>query len=95
MLAFQDQKKPLEIQCDASQTGLGAVLMQEGRPISYSRRNLTPTETRYAQTEKEMLPAVFSLTKFHQCMSGRVTKIRSDHKPLQAILKKPVDRAPR
>lgn len=95
ILTFYKQNDPLEIQCDASQKGLGAVLMQNGKPISYASRALTPTETRYAQIEKEMLAVVFALTKFHQYTYGRLTKIKSDHKPLQAIMKKPLDRAPR
>ena len=43
----------LDIQRDASKTGLGTVLMQDGKPIPFSRRALTPTETRYAQIEKK------------------------------------------
>ena len=64
-LAFNNPQEKLTIQCEASQTGLGAVLMQNGRPIAYTSRALTETETRYAQIEKEMLAIVFSLEKFH------------------------------
>ncbi|XP_063595036.1 uncharacterized protein K02A2.6-like [Penaeus indicus] len=42
-----------------------------------------------------MLAVVFALKKFHQYTFGRLTKVISDHKPLQAIMKKPLDRAPR
>ena len=55
ILAFYDPAKELVIESDASQKGLGAVLMQQGRPIAYAIRALTPTETRYAQIEKETL----------------------------------------
>ena len=40
------------LQCDASQSGLGAALMQNGQPVAYGSRALTPAETRYAQIEK-------------------------------------------
>ncbi|KAK7105231.1 hypothetical protein V1264_016637 [Littorina saxatilis] len=69
--------------------------MQGGRPIAYSSRALTETETRYAQIEKEMLAIVFSLEKFHQYTFGRLVHIESDHKPLEAILQKPLSAAPR
>ena len=52
VLCFYDVGKLVTIQCDASETGLGAVLLQEGQPISYASRALTDTETRYAQIEK-------------------------------------------
>ena len=90
VLSYYDQDKSLVIQCDASKTGLGTVLMQDGKPIAYAT-----TECRYAQLEKEMLAITFSLTKFHQYAFGRHTHIISDHKPLQAIVKKPLDQAPR
>ena len=71
VLSYFNPSKSLEIQCDASQSGLGAVLLQEGRPLSYASRALTPTETRYVQIEKEMLAVVFALKKFHQYTYGR------------------------
>ena len=43
------------IQCDASQNGLGAVLMQDGQAIVDASRAMTDAETGYAQIEKEML----------------------------------------
>lgn len=95
VLAYYDVLKPLEIQCDASETGLGAALLQNGQPVSFASRALTPTEIRYAQMEKEMLAIVFALKKFHQYSFGRATKIITDHKPLQSILKKQLDQVPR
>ena len=94
-LAFYNPQEELTIQCDASQTGTGAVLMQNGRPIAYASRALTETKTRYAQTEKEMLAIVFSLEKFHQFLFGRSVQVESDHQLLEAILQKPLSAAQR
>lgn len=80
---------------DASQKGFGAALLLKGKPIAYASRVLTDTEERYAQIEKEMLAIVFSLEKFHQYTFGRPVTVRSDHKPLESILKKPLSSAPR
>ena len=71
------------------------MLMQQGRLITYASRALTPTETRYAQIEKEMLAIVFSLETLHQQVFARKTVVYSDHKPLESIVKKPKHRAPR
>ena len=63
--------KPVTIQCDASGKGLGAVLLQEGKPVCYASRALTDTESRYAAIEAEMLAVVFACRKFHQYIYGR------------------------
>jgi hypothetical protein len=48
------------------------------------------TGKRYSQIEKEMLSIVFGLTRFHTYTYGRKITIYNDHKPLAAILEKPV-----
>ena len=95
VLAFYNPEEELTIQCDASQSGLGAVLLQSDRPVAYASRALTDPETRYAQIEKELLAIVFSVEKFHQYTFGRPVKVQSDHKPLEAILQKPLSSAPK
>ena len=83
VLRYYDPSLDLTIQCDASQSGLGAALLQNGKPIEYASRSLTDTETRYAQIEKEMPAIVFSLERFNQYTFGRHVHIESDHKPLE------------
>ena len=95
VLAFYDPSKDLMIQCDASQSGLGAVLLQNGKPLAYCSRALTPTERNYAQIEKELLAIVFSVEKWHQYAFGRHISVQSDHKPLETIFNKPLSSAPR
>ena len=93
VLSYYDPSSELTIQCDASQRGLGAALLQNQN--AYASRALTETETRYAQIEKEMLAIVYALEKFNQFTFGRKVTVHSDHKPLEAILKKPLACAPR
>jgi hypothetical protein len=52
VLAYYDVRKPVTITCDASKSGLGAVLLQDLKPVAYASRALTDAETRYAQIEK-------------------------------------------
>ena len=42
--SYYDSQSELVLQCDASQKGLGAALLQKGKPIAYARRALTETE---------------------------------------------------
>ena len=84
----------MEIQCDASQHGLGAVLIQDSQPIAYSSRSLTNVEGRYAQIEEEMLSIVHAYKKFHPYIFGQEVTVYNDHKPLEQILKKPLLAAP-
>ena len=63
--------------------------------MAYASRALTDTETWYAQLEKEILAIVYGLEKFNQFTFGRHVTVYSDHKPLEAILKKPLACAPR
>ena len=73
VLRYYDVTKPVTIQCDASDTGLGAVLLQGGQPICYASRALTDTEKRYVQTEKELLGIVWPCDKFDKNIYTGVT----------------------
>jgi hypothetical protein len=74
VLKYYDPKLQLVLQSDASETGLGATIMQENQPIAYASRALTNTETRYAQIEKELLSVIFGLERFHQYTYGRTVQ---------------------
>ena len=95
VLAYFYSDKQLVVQCDASAFGIGAALLQDGRPVAYASRALSDTESRYAAIEKEMLAVVFALERWHQFTYGRFVIVNSDHKPLQAITRKYLDRAPK
>lgn len=94
VLRYYDHRKPLTLQADSSKDGLGACLLQEGQPLCYASRSLTDTEKRYAQIEKELLAIVFAAKRFHQYVFGRTVTVQSDHKPLEAIVRKPLNKAP-
>ena len=95
VLGYFDTKKQTVVQCDASQAGLGAVLLQEGRPVEYASRALTATEQSYSQIEKEELAICFAMERFHTYVYARHVVIETDHKPLIAIAKKSLASAPR
>ena len=85
----------MTLQCDASQSGLGAALLQNGQPVAYASRALTDTETRYAQIEKELLAIVFGCEHFEAYTYGRdIVHVETDHKPLEAIMQKQLYSAP-
>ena len=64
VLAFFQPDVPITLQNDASEYGLGALLMQKDKPVAYASLSLKPAERNYAQIEKEMLAIVFGLEKF-------------------------------
>jgi transposase InsO family protein len=82
VLFIFDPQLPVQIATDASGTGLGAVLMQKGRPVLFAARSLTPAEVNYSIIEKELLAVVFALRRFHFYTLGRPIEILTDHQPL-------------
>ena len=93
-LRYYDRRKPVTVQADASQRGLGACLLQDGQPIAYASKSLTDTETRYANIERELLAIVFACQWFNTYVLGRPFTVESDHKPLEMIHQKSLASAP-
>ena len=81
--------KPLILATDASNKGIGAVLLQEcegiENPLAHAYIVLTETQKLYSQIEKEALAIVFGVKKFHQFLYGLNFRLITDHKPLVAI----------
>ena len=87
VLRYYNLAEEVTLQCDASQHGLGAALLQNGQPVAYASRALalTTAETRYAQIEKELLAIVFACERFESYIYGRdETNVQTDHKPLES-----------
>ena len=87
-LAYYDPAKKIVLQVDASMKGLGAMLLQEGKPIAFASKALTDTESRYAtcNTECELLAVVYGCERFHTYLIyGQSFVVETDHKPLESI----------
>ena len=95
ILKYYNVDEEVTLQCDASERGLGATLLQNGQPVAFASRTLSSTERNYAQIEKECLAIAFGCHKFSQYLARREkVTIETDHKPLQSIFKKSLLSAP-
>ena len=61
ILALPKGMEDFGVYCDASISGLGAVLMQRGHVIAYSSRQLKPHEANYSMHDLELGAVVFAL----------------------------------
>ena len=93
-LAYFDPSKEVTLQVDASKKGLGAVMFQDGKPVAFASKALNACEQRYAQIEKELYTILFDCERFHHYVYGRTINVKSDHKPLESVMKKLLCSAP-
>ncbi|PFX18959.1 Retrovirus-related Pol polyprotein from transposon 17.6 [Stylophora pistillata] len=71
VLKFYSIEEEVTIQTDASNKGLGIVLLQNGQPVAFASRTLSPAEQSYATIEKECLGIVFACERFNQYLARR------------------------
>jgi hypothetical protein len=77
--------KPFSVYCDASYTSLGCVLMQEGRVVAYSSRQLKVHERNYPTHDLELVAVVHALKTWRHYLYGHNCDIYTDHKSLKYI----------
>lgn len=83
ILKYPDFNKPFKINTDASCYALGAVLLQEGHPISYASRTLNTHEIKYGTPEKELLGVVWACKHFRPYIYGKEFLLQTDHEALK------------
>ena len=92
ILAYADYKKPFQLQTDASDLGLGAVLYQNDndghqRVTAYASRSLSHTECNYPAHKLECLALKWAITdRFHKYLYGGQFDVYTDSNPLTCIL---------
>ena len=88
-LASADVDRPFILRTDASETGIGAVLLQEFDdekfPVAFASRKLLDRETRYSTIERECLAVVWAVQKFEAYLYGREFVLEVDHEPLRTL----------
>jgi hypothetical protein len=87
VLAQPNTTKPFDVCCDASSTGLGGVLIQEGRVISYSSRQLRCHEEHYSTHDHVLAAVVMALWTWHHYLYGNAVHIYTDQKSLKYIFR--------
>lgn len=86
VMTCPDYTKPFVIQCDASSTGIGAVLCQKtdeiDQPVAYLSRKLNEREAKYSASERELLSVVYAVEKFRPYVDGTRFTVLTDHSAL-------------
>jgi hypothetical protein len=85
VLAQPDIEKLFDVYCDASDMGIGGVLMQDGRAIAYASRQLWCHEEHYPIHDLELLAVVHTLKVWRHYLLGNLVHIYTDHKNLKYL----------
>ncbi|GKC70561.1 putative reverse transcriptase domain-containing protein, partial [Tanacetum coccineum] len=85
ILTLPDGVEDFVVHCDASNQGLGYVLMQRGKVIAYASRQLKIHEKNYTTHDLELGAVVFALKTWRHYLYGTKCVIYTDHKSLQCI----------
>jgi transposase InsO family protein len=81
VLQSPDFMKPFHVTCDASGFAIGAVLTQDGKPIAYESRQMTPAEKNYGVGEQELLAVIHAFQVWRCYLEGSTVVVITDHHP--------------
>ena len=87
-LPYFNPKISTTLQTNASKKGLGAVILQNSRPVMFASWALTGAEKNYQNLERECSAMIWGMEKFHYFLYGKQFTLKTDQKPLVSIYKK-------
>ena len=83
ILAIVDPHKPFVVETDASATAIGAVLIQDGRPIAFESKKLNRAQQNYSAYERELFAIVHALKKWRHYLYGATFEVLFDHESIK------------
>ena len=101
-LKYFNPSQEIYVETEASEKGLGCVLMQPGEsgdeskmfPVHFASRSLSTAKAGYSNIECETLGMVIAIKHLHQYMYGEQFTVITDHKPLVSLAQKPIHKLP-
>ncbi len=81
VLVLLDYSKHFQVVCVTSITGIGAALIQEGRPVAFESKKFSPAERNYTTSEQELFAVVHAMRTWQCCLEGVKFTMVTDHYP--------------
>ena len=89
ILKMVEISKPFTLKVDASDQGIGAIVLQEENgkivPVAYASRKLKQSKRSYVVIEKDCLVLVWAVQKFSRYLYGTPFTVETDHCPLKYL----------